>query len=173
MLCRPEEKLPSGRLDSHSHGATGYAGGTRMAATKHMPGWEHFSHGADVGVRGFGGSVEEAFEQAALALTAVVAEVSTIGQSETVEIHCEAPDVELLFVSWLNAVIYEMAVRGMLFSKFHVVVSDGSLTGTLAGEKADPERHDVVVEAKGATVTALKVSRDSNGRWIAQCIVDV
>ena len=133
-----------------------------MAVTKHISGWEHFSHGA-----------EEAFEQAALALTAVVADVSTIERSENVEVHCEAPDVELLFVSWLNAVIYEMAVRGMLFSKFHVVISDGSLTGTLAGESVDPERHGVAVEAKGATVTALKVSCDSNGRWIAQCIVDV
>jgi SHS2 domain-containing protein len=157
----------------HPLEASWYVSSLRMAITKHISGWEHFSHGADVGVRGFGGSVEEAFEQAALALTAVVADVSTIGRSETVEVHCEAPDVELLFVSWLNAVIYEMAVRGMVFSKFHVVMSDGSLRGTLAGESVDPERHGVAVEAKGATVTALKVSCDSNGRWIAQCIVDV
>lgn len=138
-----------------------------------MARWEHFSHGADIGVRGFGSSVEEAFEQAALALTAVVADVSTIGQGETVEVRCDAPDLELLFVSWLNAVIYEMAVRGMLFSKFRVVVSGSSLTGSLAGERADPERHEVAVEAKGATVTALKVSCDPDGQWVAQCIVDV
>lgn len=138
-----------------------------------MAGWEHFSHGADIGVRGFGGSVGEAFEQAALALTAVVADLSTIAPNEKVEVRCDAPDVELLFVSWLNAVIYEMAVRGMLYSSFHVAVSDGSLTGTLAGEKVDPERHRVAVEAKGATVTALKVSCDPAGQWVAQCIVDV
>lgn len=144
-----------------------------MAFLKNMTGWEHFSHGADIGVRGFGASVEEAFEQGALALTAVVADVSTIAQNEMVEVHCDAPDLELLFVSWLNAIIYEMAVRGMLFSKFHVVVSGRSLTGTLAGEKVDPERHRVAVEAKGATVTALKVSQDPNGQWVAECIVDV
>jgi SHS2 domain-containing protein len=144
-----------------------------MAFRKNMAGWEHFSHGADIGVRGFGGSVGEAFEQAALALTAVVADVSTVAPNQTVEVRCEAPDVELLFVSWLNEIIYEMAVRGMLFSKFQVVVSDGSLKGTLAGEKVDPERHRVAVEAKGATVTALKVSCDPAGQWVAQCIVDV
>ena len=33
-------------------------------------GWEHFAHGSDIGVRGFGPSMEAAFEQAALALTA-------------------------------------------------------------------------------------------------------
>lgn len=136
-------------------------------------GWEHFSHGSDIGVRGFGASVEEAFVQAAMALTAVVADVSRVAQLESIEVRCDAPDLELLLVSWLNAVIYEMAVRGMLFSKFRVAVSGHSLTGTLVGEKADPERHHVAVEAKGATVTALKVLREQDGQWVVQCVVDV
>lgn len=135
--------------------------------------WEHFSHGSDIGVRGFGESVEEAFEQAAMALTAVVANVSLVGHSETVEVRCCASDLELLFMTWLNAVIYEMAVRTMLFGKFRVVILGCSLTGTLFGEKVDPERHHVAVEAKGATVTALKVERDEKSQWLAQCVVDV
>jgi tRNA nucleotidyltransferase (CCA-adding enzyme) len=136
-------------------------------------GWEHFPHGSDIGVRGFGKSLEEAFEQAAIALTAVVADVSSIQESERVQVHCDAPDRELLFVSWLNAVIYEMAVRTMLFKKFRVEISDHALTGTLVGEKVDAERHQVAVEAKGATVTSLRVERAPNGQWMAQCVVDV
>lgn len=136
-------------------------------------GWEHFSHGADVGVRGFGASLDEAFEQAALALTAVVADLPTIAQVESVAVRCDAPDVELLLVAWLNAVIYEMAVRGMLFSAFRVITTGCSLAGTLVGEKADPERHELGVEAKGATVTALRVARDAQDQWVAQCVVDV
>jgi len=117
--------------------------------------------------------MEEAFEQAAVALTAVVADVSRIEESETVEVRCDAPDLELLLVSWLNAVIYEMAVRTMLFRRFRVVTSRCSLTGTLVGEKVDPERHQVAVEAKGATMTGLRVHREQNGQWLAQCVVDV
>jgi len=135
--------------------------------------WEHFAHGADVGVRGFGESVDQAFEQAALALSAVVADISTIVPSQTIEVHCDAPDLELLLVSWLNAIVYEMAVRKMLFGKFRVVVNGTSLRGALAGERIDPERHDLAVEVKGATVTALKVARGEGGIWTAQCIVDV
>lgn len=135
--------------------------------------WEHFSHGSDIGVRGLGSSVEEAFEQAGLGLTAVVADLSTVQGAETVEIACNAPDLELLFVSWLNAVIYEMAVRKMLFRNFHVAITGHALTATLAGERVDPGRHQLAVEAKGATVTALRVARDSGGQWIAQCVVDV
>jgi len=138
-----------------------------------MARWEHFSHGSDVGVRGFGNSADEAFEQAALALSAVVADISTIAPSENVEVSCDAPDLELLLVSWLNAIIYEMAVRRMLFGKFRVAISGFSLTGTLSGEDVDPERHQVAVEAKGATVTALRVVCDQDGRWVAECVVDV
>lgn len=141
--------------------------GVRMAR------WEHFSHGSDIGVRGFGSSVEEAFEQAAIALTAVVADVTTIEPQERIEVRCDAPDIELLLVSWLNAIIYEMAVRKMLFGVFQIVLDGCSLTGTLAGEKVDPERHQVAVEAKGATVTALKVHCDPDGQWLAQCVIDV
>jgi protein archease len=144
-----------------------------MFSVRNTAGWEHFSHGSDIGVRGFGHTLEEAFEQAALALTAIVADVSMIGQGEAVEVHCDAPDPELLLVSWLNAVIYEMAVRTMVFSKFHVVISGDFLTGTLLGEHVDPERHRVVVEAKGATVTALRVHRQREDQWLAQCVVDV
>jgi SHS2 domain-containing protein len=144
-----------------------------MSSVRNTAGWEHFSHGSDIGIRGFGCSVEEAFEQGAIALTAIVADISRIEESETVEVRCDAPDLELLFVSWLNAVIYEMAVRSMLFRKFRVVTSGCSLTGTLVGEKVDPERHQVAVEAKGATVTALRVDREQGGQWLAQCIVDV
>lgn len=135
--------------------------------------WEHFSHGSDIGVRGFGRSVEEAFEQAGVGLTAIVADPSTVQTSETVEIACDAPDLELLFVSWLDSVIYEMAVRKMLFHDFRVAIEGHSLTATLAGEKVDPDRHQLGVEAKGATVTALMVRYDPDGQWMAQCVVDV
>lgn len=144
-----------------------------MDAVASMPRWEHFPHGSDIGVRGFGRSIEEAFEQAAAALTAVVADISAVRQSEAVEVRCSAPDLELLLVTWLNAVIYEMAVRTMLFSKFQVALSGCSLVGTLVGERVDAQRHHLAVEAKGATVTALKVERDQNGQWLAQCVIDV
>ena len=138
-----------------------------------MTTWEHFSHGSDIGVRGIGSSVEEAFEQAALALTAVVANATTIEQKEIIEVHCDAPDLELLLVSWLIAIIYEMAVKKMLFGAFRIVLDSCSLRGTLVGEKVDPERHQVAVEARGATVTELSVRRDQDGQWLAQCVIDV
>lgn len=135
-------------------------------------GWEHFPHDADVGVRGFGATIAEAFEQGAQALMAVVTRTE-VEPKIRVEVSCEAPDLELLFVEWLNAIIYEMAVRGMLFGRFAVRIEGERLNGALWGEPVDVERHAPACEPKGATYTALKVAADSDGVWSAACVVDV
>jgi len=121
--------------------------------------WEHFPHDADIGLRGFGATAEEAFEQAARALTAAVTSAD-VARNVAVEVCCEAPDLELLFVEWLNAIIYEMAVRGLLFGGFAVRIDGGRLEGTLWGEPVDVARHAPANEPKGATYEALKVSAD-------------
>jgi SHS2 domain-containing protein len=135
-------------------------------------GWEHYSHPADIGIRGFGATKEQAFVQAALALTAVIADLQTVVPKEAVEIACQEPDDELLFVSWLNALIYEMATRRMLFSKFEVCVNNGQLQAKVWGEKIDLNKHNPAVEVKAATYADLKVQHNKNG-WLVQCIVDV
>jgi SHS2 domain-containing protein len=135
--------------------------------------WEHFPHEADVGVRGLGATPETAFEQAALALTAVVTDPATVTPAETVHLACEAPDQELLLVDWLNALVYEMATRSMLFSRFQVRLEGRRLDAIAWGERLDVVRHRPAVEVKGATYTALKVTRQADGTWLAQCVVDV
>jgi SHS2 domain-containing protein len=135
-------------------------------------GWEHFPHGADVGVRGLGATPATAFEQGAEALTAVVTHAEVAAKTD-VAVHCEAPDLELLFVEWLNAIIYEMAVRNMLFSRFDVRIDGTRLEGMLWGEPVDVARHQPACEPKGATYTALKVAEGADGTWSAQCVVDV
>jgi SHS2 domain-containing protein len=134
--------------------------------------WEHFPHGADIGVRGFGPTKAEAFAQAALAMTAVVADPAEVALRERVEIQCEAPDDELLFAEWLNALIYEMSTRRMLFGRFAVRFDGPLLTGEAWGEHVDVARHRPAVEIKGATYTALRVAREADG-WVAQTVVDV
>jgi SHS2 domain-containing protein len=142
-------------------------------AVDHMTSWEHFPHEADVGVRGRGESADVAFQQAALALTAVVTNPDLIRNEEQVEIACEAPSLDVLLVDWLNAVIYEMTTRSMLFGRFRVKINGLKLSAQAQGEHVDRQRHEPVVEPKGATFTELRVSRDDEAQWVAQCVVDV
>jgi tRNA nucleotidyltransferase (CCA-adding enzyme) len=135
--------------------------------------WEHFEHRADVGLVGLGPTLAAAFEQAALALTAVVTDPTAVRPCETISIECEASDTETLLVAWLDAIVYEMATRRMVFGRFEVEMGDKRLRAEAAGEKVEPARHAPAVEVKGATYTGLEVRRGPEGLWRARCVVDV
>lgn len=134
--------------------------------------WSHFAHDADLGLRGSGRSKARAFEEVAVALTAAVTDPDSVAAEESISLRCEAPSDDILLVDWLNALIYEMAVRKMLFRDFSVSIADGVLHAEVTGEPVDREKHRPAVEVKGATYTALAVEQTDEG-WVVQCVVDV
>ena len=135
--------------------------------------WEHFEHSADIGVRGFGSTKAAAFEQAALALTGIVTRPDAVQARERITITCEAPNDEMLLVDWLNAIVYQMAVRRMLFGRFEVQLDGHHLHGQAWGEPSSVQRHHPAVEVKGATFTALRVEPVASGGWLVQTVMDV
>lgn len=135
--------------------------------------WEHFRHGADIGVRGFGATPALAFEQAALAMTAAATDPGLVRSETAVEIEASAPQLDFLLFDWLNALVFEMAARRMLFGHFEVAIDGSELRAKAFGEAISRERHAPAVEVKGATFTALQVAQDRPGLWRAQCVVDV
>ena len=134
--------------------------------------YETFEHESDIGIRGFGSSLEEAFESAALALYSVMVKIETIKPLEQKNVTASAPDRELLLVEWLNTLLSLSDLERMVFSQFEVKIEGTSLTGTAWGDKLDHVRHEPNVEVKGATYHMLKVYKD-NGTYVAQCVVDV
>jgi len=136
-------------------------------------GWEHFPHQADIGIRGLGSTKEQAFERAAMALTAVVADLDKVEPRKKTKINCQAVDDELLLFDWLNSLLYEMDTRKMLFSRFEVRIDRDNLTAIAWGQKIDVSKHQPAVEVKAATYQDLSVRQDESGTWIAQCVVDV
>lgn len=141
-----------------------------------MP-WEHFEHGADVGVRGRGESPERAFEAAACALFALLAEdLAAVRSDLQVALECEAGNLEELLVAYLNELLFLFDTRRVVFARFEVAIRGGpgrvTLSGIARGEPFDGERHAFTVLPKGATFTSLEVAR-RGGEWVAQCVVDV
>ena len=135
-----------------------------------MP-YEFFEHEADVGIRGIGSSMEQAFESAAEALFEVMADVKKIVPLKTVELECEASNLEELFVEWLNRLLSEATINDMLFSRFMVKIEGNKLIGNAKGEPI-AEKHALKTEVKAATYSQLKVLKKGD-RFIAQCVVDV
>jgi SHS2 domain-containing protein len=126
-----------------------------------------------MGVRGFGATPGEAFEAAALAMTEIVTDPAEVRPDVRVEFRAEAADLELLFYDFLNALIYRMSVDGLVFGRFALRLDGPRLLVEAWGEQVDRARHQPAVEVKGATFTELAVRQQSDGRWIAQCVLDI
>jgi SHS2 domain-containing protein len=148
---------------------------TRATAAAAMPGppaFETFEHDADIGVRGRGATLAEAFANAGRALTSVVTDPAGVREGLSMEIACEAGDPESLLFDWLNALVFEMATRWAVFARYEVRIEGGRLRATAFGEPVEVARHQPAVEVKGATWTGLRVAQEA-GRWVAECVVDV
>jgi len=137
------------------------------------PHWEHFHHVADIGVRGVGASREEAFVQAAIGLTAVLTDPASVRLASRVDLSVEGEDDDLLLLNWLDAIIYAMATRRMVFGAFEIAFTPGGARGHAWGEAVEVARHQPAVEVKAATFAELCVRQLPHGEWLAQCVVDV
>jgi SHS2 domain-containing protein len=134
--------------------------------------WEHYEDaGSGVGVRGYGDTAADAFEQAALALTATMTDPQGVSARECVVIRCEAPTDDLLLATWLDAVRRRMILSRMLFSRFEVWLDGTRLTAHAWGESINPERHELRLQVKGARADTPRVARHGEG-WMAQAIMD-
>ena len=133
---------------------------------------ETFAHGADIGIRGFGSTMNEAFANAAVALYSVMVATEVVEPKNKRIVTVSAPDEELLLVEWLNALLSTSDIERMVFSKFEVNIKGTTLIGTAWGETLDRKRHEPKIEVKGATYHLLQVKEEA-GLYTAQCVVDV
>ena len=133
-------------------------------------GFEILEHTADVGIRSWGRSLAEAFEQAGLALTEILG-VRTDGPGERRELRASAGDVGALLVDFLNELVFLHETEGLGFASVRVVeASDTDLRAhvEVVPLRGEPEGPPV----KGATFHRLRVDR-SDGRVEARVYLDV
>lgn len=139
--------------------------------------FENFEHKADIGVRGYGKTIEEAFENGAKAMFFVAVNLDKVEPKEEVKIECEAENLEELFVEWLNQLLAAAGERNFVFCDFFVkeIKKENSyykLIGSAKGEEFDLEKHEPKVEVKAATYCEVKVEK-INDKYLAQTIVDI
>jgi len=120
-------------------------------------------HTADVGIEAYGRSLEEAFENAAKGMFAIITNKSKIDNiiSKKIEIKNEGDD-ELLLVDWLNELLYIHDVEGLVFGEFDVSI-DEKLVAYAFGEEYNRQKHGYGVEIKAVTYHMLEIKRDKKG----------
>lgn len=139
--------------------------------------YEQFEHEADVGIRGYGENLEEAFENGARAMFDVIINLEKVEPEKEIKIECKAANLEELFIEWLNKLLSEAGMENLVFSDFKIkeikkANSNYKLLGFAKGEELNSEKHEPKVEVKAATYSQLKVEKIGD-QYLAQTIVDV
>ncbi len=140
-----------------------------------MP-FEYLDHTADIGIRGIGKTVEEAFCEAARATFNLMVDLEEVVLKEAIHVTVEARQLDLLLVEWLSTLLAKKDLEGLLMSRFQVELRETengfSLQGVGWGEPLDLKRHRPKTEVKGVTYAGLRVQKEDE-RWLAQCVVDI
>ena len=139
-------------------------------------GFVYFDHTGDIGLTVTAPSLDELFANAAVALTDTITDRRLVEASESVPVDVRAPAVDLLFVDWLNELVYRFEAEGMLVAQARVTVTRHSdhvaVTGSIEGERVAPDRHPIKVLVKAATYHALEIRRVGS-EWHATVVLDV
>ena len=137
---------------------------------------EYLDHTADVGLRGIGKTLGEAFGEAAKAMFNLMVDVDQVRAKQSLAVSGDAGTPELLLVEWLSALLTQKDLTGLYCSRFCVSIAktpDGlRLEGTAWGEPLDLSRHSAKLEVKGITYSGLHVDHEGE-EWVVQCVVDI
>lgn len=126
-----------------------------------------------MGIRAYGRSLAEAFENCALGMMSLMLDPGKVRSLRHTLVSARGSDRESLLVSWLSEILYLVEAEGRAFSSFEVgEISETSVEGRGAGEPLDPVRHHVEREIKAPTYHMLKLE-ENEGLWTAQVIFDV
>ena len=127
--------------------------------------FEFLEHTADILIAAHGRMLEEAFENAALAMFEVMTDTTKINPSHEDSVEVEAEDEYALLYSWLEALLVKFEVNGMLYSKFKIAslqdAPDGfKLKAQVWGEKFNAEKHPQKVAVKAVTYHRMEIIKE-------------
>ncbi|MDR7664547.1 archease [Methanosarcina sp. Z-7115] len=139
--------------------------------------YEYLEHTADAKFRAYGSTLEEVFENAALAMFNVMIDTEKVSVKTAKDICLNSPDLESLLVDWLSELLYTFEVDEVVFRKFRVegireVNGEYSIKAQAFGERFERGSHPFETDIKAVTYNQLEVSKTEEG-WEAQVVVDI
>lgn len=140
-----------------------------------MKPFELLDHEADVGIKSWGKTVEEAFENGAKAMFSVMVNLKKVEPVQEITVTAQADDIDGLFVEWLNELLAQKDIAEMVFSDFTVKIDKNeevTLSAKARGELLDQKKHEIKTEVKAATYYGLKSGKENGLHWL-QCVLDI
>jgi SHS2 domain-containing protein len=126
-----------------------------------MKKYELIEHTADVGVKAYGKTLSEAFENAAKAMFDLITDTSEVESTGQYNIELKASDLEQLLVDFLSELLYLHSANNLVFGFFKLDIDENkkSLKGTFYGEKFNISKHKAGAEIKAVTYHMLEVKK--------------
>ena len=138
--------------------------------------YEFLDHTADVLFKAYGNSLEEVFEQCALALEETQVDINKLENKEEVKISGKNSKVDRLLFDFLDDLLFYKDSELLIFNKFEINIEKKGdeyyLTCNAYGEKIDHAKHDPKVDVKAITMHLFEIRQVDEG-WIAQVLVDI
>ena len=121
--------------------------------------------------------MEQAYENAALAMFETMTDSGKIAQTSEETIEVEAEDQYALLYNWLEALLIKFETDGMLYSRFQIDdwkenAESFRFTAKVWGEKFDPKKHPQKVGVKAVTYHLMVVIREPE-RVVLEFILDI
>ena len=140
-------------------------------------GFRFLEHTADIYVEAWGTSLEEAFENAALATFTVMTELEMVDPRVEDAFEVDAPDEYALLYNWLEELIVKFELSGTLYSRFAISnikknPSGLKLKAKAWGEPYDPQKHPSKIGIKSVTYHRMKITKKPES-FTARFILDV
>ena len=137
-----------------------------------MKKYEYFEATADIGLRAFGESLNQAFENAGLAIFNIISDTSNIEAEREISFKIRSEDEISLLYDYLEELLFYHEIEFMLFSEFHVEIDDNlQLRATIKGEGINWDKHERKTEIKAITYHKMDVKKTDH--YKIQAIVDL
>jgi SHS2 domain-containing protein len=139
--------------------------------------FEFLEHTADVYIRAHGANIEEAYQNAALAMFETMTNSDKIAQTTEETIEVQAEDQYALLYNWLEALLVKFETEGMLYSKFEITdwletPESFSFKAKIWGEKFNAKKHPQKVGVKAVTYHLMVIIREAE-RVVLEFILDI
>ena len=131
------------------------------------------THQNELAVRIVGNSQADLFAASGFALFDVMADIDKIEATERLSLEVEGSDRDDLMVNWIRELLYLYQRSGYLLKEFKIIeVKDTLVKVEVAGEKIDPDRHEIKQEIAAVAFHKSRMQKTGN-QWIAQVIFEV
>jgi len=124
--------------------------------------FEFLEHTADAYIAAYGKTLEEAFENAALATFEVMTDIEKVKPNIEDTVEVEAQDEYALLYNWLEELLIRFETTENLYSRFRVLniektPSGFKLKAKIWGEQFNPEKHPQKVGIKAVTYHLMEI----------------